>query len=72
MEFEMKYKLRGRRAHEITVLVDAAGDDCLLSLKTPFSFGVALAEIISMTWLEMPEIEEAAWRSYQERLKQHG
>ncbi len=66
MEFEFKYTLP--RGQEITVTVDAAGSDCLISLCLPYSFGVSLERLFDDLTQEQEKIERAAWEEYRERV----
>ncbi len=68
MEFEMKHKLR--TGDEIIVLVEAVDDECILSYTTPPSFGVHLNRMLEWLAIESEAIQEKAWESYRQRLKE--
>lgn len=66
MEFSFSYPLDS--GQEITVTVDAAGDDCLIALSFPHETGDALDRMLASAHIERELIEAVAFEKYQERL----
>lgn len=69
MEFEMKHRLPS--SQEVTVLVDAAGEDCLISLTLPAGSGPWLQTVVFEAYLDLDKMEQAAWEEYLVRLKEN-